>query len=491
MAEFKNDDLLLVNRADESYKVPGEALYATYLDKPEIGNLSLVESNPGVDPRFTDQSFVATTTMTEEGQPLSEKTYDAYVEGAILADTQFNEPLESSTKTSITSPTYSNSLTSATGAFRAGYENTKAFDGRGNTYAAASPDFTKLTFDATSFNIYGTSISIVTANAAGQAQIDTNGANRVYSDGYGVPSVVTFPYPTLLSKIEITYVGSNNNTATLMSVTVDGVELIDDTTTSHNELTFANGTDMSLLEVGDLVTQPSQLVEISSRVWSDSLSSNVGVSASFPKSSAFDGNDTTYAETGAAGEWTWDTSGFPLNGIISVRAMNYGTVISVTVTHSGGTTTIPQVIAGTGPQWFESSSALTGITSIEVDTDGAASQLFGIKLNGTYFINNQTYSQKPSDAIKSITGTSVILLTAEDVWADNEDVTGPTKTIQVDGIKKYLEFTGTGQVTGLLDAPQSPPYVTTDEDPVLTLTFPSTFPSGFTPDEELGEGVQL
>ena len=63
MAEFKNDDLLLVNRADVAYKVPGEALYATYLDKPEIGNLSLVESNPGADPRFTNQSFVATTTI--------------------------------------------------------------------------------------------------------------------------------------------------------------------------------------------------------------------------------------------------------------------------------------------------------------------------------------------------------------------------------------------------------------------------------------------
>ena len=66
-----------------------------------------------------------------------------------------------------------------------------------------------------------------------------------------------------------------------------------------------------------------------------------------------------------------------------------------------------------------------------------------------------------------------------------------TKFLVVDNAKKYLAFTGTGQVTGLLDAPQSPPYVTTDEDPVLTLTFPSTFPSAFTPDEELGEGTTL
>ena len=86
MAELKNDDLLLVNRAGETYTAPGEAIYGSYLDKPEIGNFSLVESNPGVLPRFTDQEFVATLTMTEEGQPVSKKRFNAFVEGAILQD---------------------------------------------------------------------------------------------------------------------------------------------------------------------------------------------------------------------------------------------------------------------------------------------------------------------------------------------------------------------------------------------------------------------
>ena len=90
-----------------------------------------------------------------------------------------------------------------------------------------------------------------------------------------------------------------------------------------------------------------------------------------------------------------------------------------------------------------------------------------------------------------INGTTLDVETVSGTWLDNEDVTGPTKTITVDNAKKYLEFTGTGQVTGLLDIPQSPAYVTTEENPVLTLTFPSTFPSGFTPDEELGEGTTL
>ena len=95
MAELQNTDLLLVNRGDETYTAPGEAIYASYLDKPKINDFTLVESNPGVLPRFTDQEFVATLTMDEEGNPLSEKKFDAYVEGTILDDVQFVEPLES------------------------------------------------------------------------------------------------------------------------------------------------------------------------------------------------------------------------------------------------------------------------------------------------------------------------------------------------------------------------------------------------------------
>jgi hypothetical protein len=43
----------------------------------------------------------------------------------------------------------------------------------------------------------------------------------------------------------------------------------------------------------------------------------------------------------------------------------------------------------------------------------------------------------------------------------------------------------------MLDSPQSPAYVTTDLNPGLTFTFPSLFPSGLSPDEELGAGTTL
>ena len=55
--------------------------------------------------------------------------------------------------------------------------------------------------------------------------------------------------------------------------------------------------------------------------------------------------------------------------------------------------------------------------------------------------------------------------------------------------KKYLRFDGSGQVTDLLDTPQTPEYITFDPNPSITFKFPSFFPSGETPDEEMKSGT--
>ena len=67
---------------------------------PIVGSVSLTEQTPGL-PRFTDQKFDATVTMTDQGQPVSAKVFDAYVEGTITVQKQFDEPLESSTAGSL------------------------------------------------------------------------------------------------------------------------------------------------------------------------------------------------------------------------------------------------------------------------------------------------------------------------------------------------------------------------------------------------------
>ena len=86
MGKFKNEDLLLVNSNEETYTATGEAFITSWYEKPVIDNVNLVETNPGVDPRFTSQEMVATVTLSADGVPQSEKTIDAFVEGTILDD---------------------------------------------------------------------------------------------------------------------------------------------------------------------------------------------------------------------------------------------------------------------------------------------------------------------------------------------------------------------------------------------------------------------
>ena len=97
---FEDDDLFLVNRLDTTFKITFKEIKdsITVALAPVIGNVSLVEYNPGKDARFTDQKFDVNVSMAEEGNPISEKTIDAYVQGAIMAEGKFEEPLDSSLK---------------------------------------------------------------------------------------------------------------------------------------------------------------------------------------------------------------------------------------------------------------------------------------------------------------------------------------------------------------------------------------------------------
>ena len=68
---------------------------------------------------------------------------------------------------------------------------------------------------------------------------------------------------------------------------------------------------------------------------------------------------------------------------------------------------------------------------------------------------------------------------------------GPAKTISTDSTKRYLVYDENGTITSYQVGPMDPKWTTLDEVPQLTLTFPATFPSGKTPDEELGDGCVI
>lgn len=165
-----------------------------------------------------------------------------------------------------------------------------------------------------------------------------------------------------------------------------------------------------------------------------------------------------------------------------------GTIGSITNTtvqlsSSEGTWTNGETVTGPVKQpkgTVESTDGTTANLQNGTDTGGWVN---GVNVTGGGII--------PSGTVGSITGTSVTLSSSNDAWVDGAEVSGPLKDKVESNVTKYLKFDNSGNVTELLDAPQDPAYETTDEDPSLTLKFPSTFGSGLAPDDELGAGTTL
>ena len=97
----------------------------------------------------------------------------------------------------------------------------------------------------------------------------------------------------------------------------------------------------------------------------------------------------------------------------------------------------------------------------------------------------------PAGLFQSTTGNTMTLTPQTDGWSANtgNTATGPEQIVE--NARLYLKFDSNGAVSDLQTIPQDPPYTTTTTNPSLNLTFPSTFPSGETPDDELPDGTTL
>ena len=97
----------------------------------------------------------------------------------------------------------------------------------------------------------------------------------------------------------------------------------------------------------------------------------------------------------------------------------------------------------------------------------------------------------PAGLFQSTTGNTITLTPQTDGWSANTGkfAKGPEQIVE--NARLYLKFDSNGAVSGLQSSPQDPPYTTTTTNPSLNLTFPSTFPSGETPDDELPDGTTL
>ena len=617
MAELRYTDLLLVNRDYESYKVTGEAFYATYLNKPKIFNIDLLEVNPGALPRFTNQSFVSRTTMEDEGQPLSSKIYDAYVEGTILDDISTSVITDTNTLVDKASGV----VVEVAGNF--GQTGTPAdlFDGSVNNFGVSQwyVDLPSIPFDnalggvmvqgAKSiseqwsqyfYRVTGTNVPsgwwCLGAEGPGVTSwnnINTgdfpwalNNGSNVFKitgpTGTGVITKIEFMYsttsgPSSDGSVSGTPVLATTNRVLQAAIFVNQEILLDGV-----ELTVTDDTNLDQFVVGKEVIQNSsgtpETSAITNVVNDKNALGQITYVASYNTDSvqnAFNGESSSamwmiYTNgvgstsqrveltnpinntTGYVVVWTYNALGpqgspNPQNQVLWVN----GTPITFTATTSGINPYLVPV--STGPisniGLGFASAANMNVSAFDLNaTDIPSAKPLYLNpndystltlTNDTNLANFQVGDAVDKGTVSAIdtlnTQMDVVLTDTADVYVPTDTVTGPTLTakgnllrvyeadnkilvnnstgrffetkpeqtlnrldktavqenVPVDGTKKYLEFSESGTVTGLLDAPQSPAYVTTDEDPVLTLTFPSTFPSGFTPDEELGEGVTL
>ena len=125
-------------------------------------------------------------------------------------------------------------------------------------------------------------------------------------------------------------------------------------------------------------------------------------------------------------------------------------------------------------------------------TNGAGQQAFWATSNP--FSNGQTLKHLPAPpgtgtVLSSDAGSNTLTVIENTAFTTGRTVLGDPVTIN--DVTKYLKFDSSGNVEDLIDDPQSPAYMTVATDPVLTLTFPATFPNGVPPDSELLAGTEL
>ena len=582
---LNDTDLLLINNGTKTNKVTWGELKTEIgpsATAPVVGSVSLVESNPNSDPRFTSQEFVASVSMTEEGTPVSTKKIDAYVEGSITQQVQFDEPLENSG--SSPGETYSDSVTSSSD-WMVANPPTNMFDGDLNNPAILNSnssiegtilweyEITKAVADlwnqATALTFYQvpgsggtvnrscmvyrntTSTVLMSAGSAASAPMNLYGAGRVTDWVAG-------------DKLLVGAFGGQTGGDRCYGITytIDGVATtMKDGLPTKSSLTFAAGTDMDTLAAGDSVTQPAvgfdeplESVGSSSTNYGQYLAniSNPGGFNGDPND-CFDGNSSTGVETQnnsesiqwdvpkefqGAGQWqlTMDAANtsyyyqlglvdntivdgnMNTNGSYVLNISNgasYAVARILVRTNSTAPTGLREFYRNTGGGWFQiingTNSSLNFATGTDMDTLAAGDKVEQGATNGTVGsitgttvtlssssgtwtdgVNVTGPQTQPTGIVGSIDGTSVVLSSGGDQsWTNGTNVTGPQKTVTIADDKKYLKFDSSGNVSDLLDAPQSPAYETTGTNPSLTFKFPAKFLSDNAPDDELGDGTKL
>ena len=551
MAELQDTDILLVNRGSKSYQVTGLDMKDSLKPPvpPGIKNVSLVEADAdGL--RFTNQSFISTTSMAINGDPPSTKTIDAYVEGQL---TGIPETSDIASVGAAQANPWSSQILNTTNGIKGTWQSI-AF-GKG-VFVAAVKDY--LTNTSTNYVRVGLiwSEDGYDWNDA-DLDPDSNTVNKYDYVAFVNDQFVAFQNGN--RKISVSNDGKNWTAFTQsLNAIVTGLVFAKDlyvatsttggevyTTTdlskgwiprstnlskSARHIAFGNNRFFAVTDEGvegitstDGITWTAVPAWLPSGSWfctniifADGLfrwctfNSSGGSYKSYHCSTS-DGVTIDVKEINVPGDTATDNRygcvGH-LGGVTVVGSRQPGTTHQVA--YSTDLTNWTGVTFSPNTQYFSTIATGNGrFVTLTTGSSGSQNAYANSSIGGgadlqplTFETNEGLEDFAVSDVVTQLNGAATGTIGSIDIgtksmrvfggsgtWAVGQKVLGPERVVS--NARKYLKFDNSGAVSDLIDAPQSPAYTTSEENPVLTLTFPGTFPSGKTPDEELLPGTTL
>lgn len=443
----------------------------------------------------------------------------------------FNAQVTSSlTQTTNINEIWVNFLT-AEGGWNASYPPENIFDGDLTTAGVSNKSITWFTG---TFPLSGT-LGLVVNNYTQAYNITVEHGGGTYEQSFLTTTcaqigssnirIIELPY---LSNITQVKVDRNNTTSTLYGIILDGEIVTTGTRLEVDKTTLSlpDGTDVSQLAVGDIVTG-NTFAHDNSKLWREApifddggYAPAVSSENTFSISNAFNGekcyNYIRSATPELGGTWTLNFTDFDdaQELVIYIAAAGQAYSVNGSAKDAGPEEfykVIPVSLTG-GLQQFTWSQVdasnfcyllameIDGQLLVDSDVDRFKEPevVATTSVPATVTVSPSTWANGAEvntgeinieSTVTTIKNETVYAEKYPSTWVTGTNVTGPEKTQVTANTRLYCEFDSQGNITDLLQEPQDPPYTTQNSNPSLTFTFPATFPSGSTPDEELTAGT--
>ena len=532
MSNLQDTDLLLVNRGDQSFKITA----ADFKVGPTIYSVNLQEDSPGGN-RYTSKDFTASSSI-DVGVPNSLQTIDAYVDGNIttqpatdavntisnsgsspgweaqgIQDMNINgAPYDVTVGTSWWGTRYviAGGFPNTTGAGQVGYSND------GITWTESN----RITAQDWRWIAYGNGLFIITSAPSGFGQ-------KYYSSGdggaswdelfgvngnYSVPVYGDHGYWIIITPSSNQWTASTSGAANTWS----GIAPVPSPGRSWTDICYGDGKFVAI-STNIVAVSPTNYtgsgdwttVAVTETNWQCITYGN----GMFVALGGGSGNRVMYSTDGLTWNYTsdpadlagaaWNDITFGGDGRFMAVGPNSQSMWSVDGINwtlagdwtTGGSYTWTGVTYGNdqymavsqnSPGRSQTMGAMDLETTLTFDSASGLSD-FNVSDDVTSFPVGFTGTVK---SISTVYNQMVLTPTSgQDSLEVGDVILGPLQTLS--GQRRYLAFDSSGNVTSLLMSPQNPAYTTYQSSPSLVLKFPATFPSGMTPDQELGDGTTL